>query len=325
MARDLVLEVSGLTTHFFVPGGVVKAVDDVDLTVDREEIVTIVGESGSGKSVTALSVMRLIAEPGRILSGEVRYLGTDLLKLSGSAMRAVRGKSISMVFQNPYTSLHPIMKIGHQMVESITYHEQIKKPEARRRALDMLGRIGIEDAEAVLECYHFEVSAGVSQRIMLAMALVLRPSLLIADEPTTNLDAISQIQFLQLVKKMRDDLNMSVLLITHDFGVVSMMSDRVVVMYAGKQVETGSAAQVLDHPEHPYSAALLNSVRVLSNGRNLKRLEQIPGEVPDVMRLPRGCGFRARCSKAMDICLEEPPRVSLSEGLMARCWLHDRP
>lgn len=323
MARDRILEVSGLTTHFFVAGGVVRAVDDVDLTVDREEIVTIVGESGSGKSVTALSVMGLITEPGRILSGEVRYLGTDLLKLSRRAMRAVRGKSISMVFQNPYTSLHPVMKIGRQMVESITYHERIEKSEARRRALDMLDRIGVEDARDIIERYPFEVSAGVSQRVMLAMALALRPALLIADEPTTNLDAISQVQFLQLVKKLRDDLKMSVLLITHDFGVVSMMSDRVVVMYAGKQVETGSAREVLGHPKHPYSAALLNSVRVMSNGQNLQRLEQIPGEVPDVMRLPRGCGFRARCTKAMDTCLEAPPRVVLSEGRMARCWLHD--
>lgn len=321
MTKNRVLEVSGLTTHFIVPDGAVRAVDDVDFTVDREEIVTIVGESGSGKSVTAQSIMRLIPEPGLILSGEVNYMGTDLLKLSDRAMQAVRGKSISMVFQNPFTSLHPVMKIGRQMVETIIHHEQIKKPEARRRALDMLGQIGVEEPEVVFERYAFEVSAGVSQRVMLAMALVLRPSLLIADEPTTNLDAVSQIKFLQLVKEMRDKLHMSVLLITHDFGVVSMMSDKVVVMYAGRQVETGSASQVLKYPKHPYSAALLNSVRVLSNGQNLKRLEQIPGEVPDVMRLPRGCGFRSRCSLAMDICLEEPPCTVVNEGHMARCWL----
>jgi oligopeptide transport system ATP-binding protein len=321
MPNDQILEVSGLTTHFFVPGGVVRAVDDVDITVAREEIVTIVGESGSGKSVTAMSIIGLIEKPGRILSGEVRFLGRDLLKLSRRDMQSVRGKGISMVFQNPYTSLHPGMKIGHQMVESIIYHEHIEMHEARRRAIDMLERIGVEDASGSFERYPFEVSAGVSQRVMLAIALALRPSLLIADEPTTNLDAISQVQFLQLVKDMRDEMNMSVLIITHDFGVVSMMSDRVVVMYAGKQVESGSADQVLHHPQHPYSAALLNSVRMLSNSRYSERLEQIPGEVPDVMRLPPGCGFRERCTKAMDVCREAPPRVVMSENRMARCWL----
>jgi oligopeptide/dipeptide ABC transporter ATP-binding protein len=318
-----VLQISGLVTHFFVAGGVVKAVDGVDLTIEREEIVTIVGESGSGKSVTALSAMRLIAEPGRILQGEIRHLGRDLLKLSSREMQSVRGRTMSMVFQNPYTSLHPVMKIGRQMVESITRHEDVGAAEARRRAVAMLERIGVEQPERVLGHYPFEVSAGVSQRVMLAMALASRPALLIADEPTTNLDSLSQIQFLQLVKSMRDEMRMSVLLITHDFGVVSMMSDKVVVMYAGKQMESGSAQQVLRAPQHPYSAALLNSVRVLSQGRKVKRLEQIPGEVPDVMRLPPGCSFRPRCGQAMQTCIQTPPHVALDAQRKVRCWLHE--
>jgi ABC-type dipeptide/oligopeptide/nickel transport system ATPase component len=244
MADAPALSVKGLVTHFYVAGGVVKAVDGVDLEVGRDEIVAIVGESGSGKSVTALSIMRLIAEPGRIVAGEVMHQGSDLLKLSQRQMQQVRGNSISMVFQNPHGSLHPMLRIGHQMVEAIRLRTTVTKADARRQAAAMLEHIGVEDATGVLERYPFEVSAGVSQRVMLAIALISRPALLIADEPTTNLDALAQIQFLRLVKQMRDELRMSVLLITHDFGVVSMLADRVVVMYAGKQMEAGDAGAV---------------------------------------------------------------------------------
>ncbi len=324
MDSQAALRVSGLTTYFFVSSGVVKAVDGVDLSIEREEIVTIVGESGSGKSVTALSIMRLIAEPGRIVAGEVLHLGRNLLQLAPREMQSVRGTTMSMVFQNPYTSLHPVMTIGHQMIESITLRDRIDKGQARRRAIEMLERIGVSEPERILGHYPFEVSAGVSQRVMLAMALLSNPALLIADEPTTNLDSLSQIQFLQLVKTMRNEMHMAVLLITHDFGVVSMMSDKVVVMYAGKQMETGDANQVLGNPQHPYSTALLNSVRVLSQGRKVKRLEQIPGEVPDVMRLPPGCSFRPRCTSAMDVCRQTPPNVALDERRSVRCWLREQ-
>ncbi len=316
-----VLSIAGLVTHFFVPGGVVKAVDGVDLDVGREEIVAIVGESGSGKSVTALSIMRLIAEPGKIIAGTVLHQGQDLLSLRERDMEAVRGSSISMVFQNPYTSLHPMMKIRRQLVETVALRGGIDKQQAHREAIDMLERIGVEDAETVIDHYPHEVSAGVSQRVMLAMALVARPALLIADEPTTNLDALAQKQFLALVKRMRDEMHMSVLLITHDFGVVSMMADRVVVMYAGKQMETGTADDVLRTPRHPYTSALLNSVRVLGRG-NVRRLEQIPGEVPDVMRLPPGCSFRPRCRQATEACYDVPPSAVLAGGHTVRCWLH---
>jgi peptide/nickel transport system ATP-binding protein len=321
-SSDRVLEVAGLRTHFFVAGGVVKAVDGVDLTIERDEIVTIVGESGSGKSVTALSVMGLVTPPGRIVAGSVRHLGTELTRLSPRRMQAIRGRTITMVFQNPYTSLHPVMTIGRQMTESIMLSQGVDRAQARRRAIELLEHIGVEAAPQVLQRYPFEVSAGVSQRAMLAMALAPRPALLIADEPTTNLDSLSQIQFLRLVRQMRDEMHMSVLLITHDFGVVSMMSDKVVVMYAGREIEKGSAAQVLRAPSHPYSAALLNSVRVLSAAGQATRLEQIPGEVPDVMRLPPGCSFRPRCVSAMPACRADPPTVTLPGGQQVRCWLH---
>jgi oligopeptide/dipeptide ABC transporter ATP-binding protein len=323
MADGPVLKVRGLVTHFFVSGGVVKAVDGVDLEIGSNEIVAIVGESGSGKSVTALSIMRLIAEPGRILAGEVIHQGKDLLKLSLRQIQEVRGNSISMVFQNPHASLHPLLRIGRHMEEAIMLRTRTAKTEARRQAAAMLEHIGVEDPAGVLKRYPFEVSAGVSQRVMLAMALMTRPQLLIADEPTTNLDALAQIQFLRLVRKMRDELRMSVLLITHDFGVVSMLADRVVVMYAGKQMEAGDADSVLRDPQHPYSAALLNSVRVLG-ARASRRLEQIPGEVPDVMRLPPGCSFRPRCRYADAVCHQTPPQVDVTAGHAVRCWRHVR-
>jgi oligopeptide/dipeptide ABC transporter ATP-binding protein len=321
MADDLALQVRGLVTHFFASGGVVKAVDGFDLAIRREEIVALVGESGSGKSVTALSILRLIIEPGRILAGEVLHQGKDLLRLSQRQMQQVRGNSISMVFQNPQSALHPLLKIGRQMAEAITLRNRTTKADATRRAVEMLKHIGVEDASGVLARYPFEVSAGVSQRVMLAMALMSRPAILILDEPTTNLDALAQMQFLRLVKQMRAELRMAVLLITHDFGVVSMLADRVVVMYAGKQMEAGDADAVLRRPQHPYSAALLNSVRVLGT-RGARRLEQIPGEIPDVMRLPPGCSFRPRCRHAAPICHQAPREVAVGPGHTACCWLH---
>lgn len=316
---DPVLTISGLTTHFFVPGGVVKAVDGVDLAIEREQIVTVVGESGSGKSVTALSIMRLIQAPGRILHGEVWFGGKNLLTLSAREMQALRGDRIAMIFQNPYTSLHPHYRIGRQMIEPILLRSNINDNEARRRVIDMLARIGIDDGHTILRRYPFEVSAGICQRVMLAMALMSRPQLLIADEPTTNLDALAQVQILELIKRMRDEFHMSVLLITHDFGVVSMMADRVVVMYAGKQVETGGAETVLDAPRHPYSIGLIDSVPV--PGERVDWLQQIPGDVPDVMRLAPGCSFRPRCPRAMQVCRRDPPLVAVDDAHLARCWL----
>ena len=313
------LSITDLATYFFLANGVVKAVDGVNLTVEQEEILTIVGESGSGKSVTALSIMGLIQPPGRVVRGSVMFEGRDLLTLSQREMESVRGLGIGMIFQNPFTSLHPYFRIGHQMTEPIRLRKRTTKAAARREVADMLVRIGIEAPDTVLDSFPFEVSAGVNQRVMLAIALLGNPRLLIADEPTTNLDAMAQVQILDLIKELRDTFHMSVLLITHDFGVVSRMADRIVVMYAARQVETGSAADILSAPQHPYSIGLINSVP--APGEKRTRLQQIPGEVPDVMRLPPGCSFRPRCPHAMDLCHRDPPMTALKPAHEARCWL----
>lgn len=319
MAETL-LQVRDLATYFFVSCGIVKAVDGLDLDVAREEIVTIVGESGSGKSVSALSIMRLIQAPGRIVRGSIRFGGLDLLALDVRRLQTVRGGRIGMIFQNPFTSLHPYFRIDRQMAETVMLRRGVRRAEAQRHAREALERIGLEDAERVLASYPFEVSAGVCQRVMLAMALLGDPELLIADEPTTNLDAVAQIQILDLIKELRDALRMSVLLITHDFGVVSRMADRIVVMYAGRPVEWGTAEEVLDSPRHPYSAGLIGSVPV--PGRRIAHLAQIPGEVPDVMSLPPGCSFRPRCPHAMPRCHVDPPALPLGGHQAARCWLY---
>ena len=312
-----VLRISDLATWFHTRDGVVKAVDGVDLEIGREEIVTVVGESGSGKSVTALSVMRLIQEPGRIERGSIAFDGTDLLALEEAAMRSVRGTRIAMIFQNPYASLHPSFRIGDQMAEPHVLRG-VERPDAVRRSTEMLERIGVDDPSRVMRGFAYEVSAGVCQRVMLAMALMSDPELLIADEPTTNLDAIAQVQILDLIREMRDEIRMSVLLITHDFGVVSKMADRVVVMYAGRQVESGGAQAVLGEPRHPYTVGLIESVP--RPGHAVERLRQIAGEVPDVIRLPPGCSYRPRCPHAIEACREAPPVVPVGEGHLARCW-----
>ncbi len=315
---DRVIEISDLVTYFYVPGGVVKAVDGVNLEIREEEILTVVGESGSGKSVTALSIMRLIQEPGKILRGRVQFDGVDLLKLSEHEMDSIRGDRISMIFQNPYTSLHPHFKIADQTTEALCMRRRIGRAEGLDVVADMFERLGIEGPRAVLSSYPFEVSAGICQRVMLAMALMSNPKLLIADEPTTNLDAMTQIQILELIRKMRDELHMSVLLITHDFGVVSKMADRVVVMYAGRQVESGPAGSVLGDPQHPYAEGLINSVP--APGHTTDKLFQIPGEVPDVMRLPPGCSFRPRCGYAEEVCHRDPPMAHTGEEHTVHCW-----
>ena len=312
-----VLRISDLATWFHTRDGVVRAVDGVDLAIGREEIVTVVGESGSGKSVTALSIMRLVQEPGRIERGSIVFDGTDLLALGEAEMRAVRGTRISMIFQNPYASLHPSFRIGDQMTEPLVLGGA-PRADAVRRSREMLERIGVDDPSRVMRGYAYEVSAGVCQRVMLAMALMSDPELLIADEPTTNLDAIAQVQILDLIRQMREEIRMSVLLITHDFGVVSKMADRVVVMYAGRQVESGAAGAVLGEPRHPYTVGLIESVP--RPGHAVERLRQIAGEVPDVIRLPPGCSFRPRCPHAIATCGEEPPVVPVGAGHRARCW-----
>ena len=317
MASERVLSVRDLATYFELSGGTVKAVDGVDLDIETGEILTVVGESGSGKSVTALSIMRLIAEPGRIARGEVMLGGRDLLRLSSAEMQRVRGRAVAMVFQNPFASLHPMYRIGHQLGEAIRLNVG-RGADARVKAVELLTRIHVENPENVLKSYPFEVSAGVCQRVMLAIALAARPALLIADEPTTNLDALAQAEILALIKEMRDAYGMSVLLITHDFGVVSAMADRVLVMYAGRPAEAGPARAVLAHPGHPYAKGLIGSV--MNAKTKARRLTQISGEVPDVMHLPPGCSFRPRCPEAFSRCAEDPPMMVRAPLHRARCW-----
>lgn len=312
------LAVEGLETQFRSPSGIVRAVDRVSFDISEGEILTVIGESGSGKSVTALSIMRLISQPGRIVGGSVRLNGRNLLDLSERQMRAERGRAIGMIFQNPYTALHPFFRIGAQMQETLTIRGGLDKAMARHRAIALLERIRVDDPEATLERFPHEVSAGTCQRVMLALALATNPRLLIADEPTTNLDAVAQLEILQLLQELRGEFGLAILLITHDFAVVSRMADRVLVMYAGRAVESGTAARVLGDPAHPYSRGLIASARALSENR--ARLEQIPGEVPDLTKLPEGCGFRPRCPLATGQCRMEPPERAHPGGGMARCW-----
>lgn len=317
MVREPILMVRDLATHFELSGGTVKATDGVDLDIQAGEILTVVGESGSGKSVTALSIMRLIAPPGRIVRGTISLGGRDLLNLSPREMQEVRGRAMAMVFQNPYAALHPMYRIGQQMNEAIRLNTA-HKGDARGKAIELLTRIHVEDPESVLNSYPFEVSAGICQRVMLAIALAARPSLLIADEPTTNLDALAQAEILGLIKEMREANGMSVLLITHDFGVVSAMADRVLVMYAGRPVETGPARAILAHPAHPYAKGLIASV--MNARKRARRLTQISGEAPDVMHLPPGCSFRPRCPEAFGRCEDDPPMSDRDHFHQARCW-----
>ncbi len=316
------LEARDLVTYFYVPDGVVKAVDGASFSIRKGEVLTVVGESGSGKSVTALAAMRLVPEPpGRTLQGEVLFDGEDLLKKSRREIQAVRGGRISMIFQNPYAAMNPLIRIGDQLTETVRRHRQAKGGAARDLISAMLERLGVEHPGSIFRSYPFEVSMGVSQRVMLASALLGQPELLIADEPTTMLDAIAQVEILKLIRELKEELRMAVWLITHDFGVVSVMSDRVVVMYAGKPVESGEAGRVLNFPQHPYTQGLINSVPV--PGAGTSRLVQIPGEIPDPKRLPPGCRFAPRCPRVMARCrVEEPPVVALAGGGQARCWLH---
>jgi oligopeptide/dipeptide ABC transporter ATP-binding protein len=318
LIAPVLLSIKGLVTRFHVTGGVVRAVDGVDLTIRAGEIVTVVGESGSGKTVTALSIMRLIEPPGRIEAGEILLDGRDLLRLSRRQMHQVRGRKIGMIFQNPYAALHPYFRIGRQMEETLVVLDRRSEAAAHREAVALLERVQVEAPEVVMQSFAHEVSAGVCQRVMLAIALSLKPQLLIADEPTTNLDSISQHEILELIREMRDQTGMAILLITHDFGVVRRMADTVLVMYAGRPAEYGSASVVLDDPRHPYTKGLIRSARTLSERR--ERLDQIPGEVPDLMMLPKGCSFRSRCSRAGEECSVVPPPQRFADGRSAWCW-----
>jgi oligopeptide/dipeptide ABC transporter ATP-binding protein len=316
------LDVQNLQTQFTIGGGIVRAVDGVSWDVRPGETVALVGESGCGKSVSALSVMRLVSQPaGRIVGGRVLFKGRDLLALTDDEMRRVRGREIAMIFQEPMTSLNPVLTIGRQLTETLEAHLDMPSARARERATEMLGLVGIADARRRLRQYPHQFSGGMRQRIMIAMALACEPALILADEPTTALDVTIQAQILDLMKSLSRRLGVAMLMITHNLGVVARYADRVNVMYAGRIVERGTAREIYGDPRHPYTLGLLRSVPRLDEPRRA-RLVPIPGQPPDLARLPPGCAFVPRCSYAVDRCREERPGLEeLSAGHLSACWL----
>ena len=318
----MLLSVKNLSTEFPVKKGIVKAVEDVSFDVDAGEILAIVGESGSGKSVTSLSVMGLLAEPGHVAGGSMEFEGKDLVHLSERDYRALRGNDMAMIFQEPMTSLNPVYRVGKQIVEAIRTHEKVSKAEAKDRAVDLLRKVGIPSPEARINDYPHQMSGGMRQRVMIAMALSCNPKLLIADEPTTALDVTIQAQILDLLRRLRDDTGMAVLLITHDLGVVSETADRVVVMYCGQVVEEAEVRTLFDHPMHPYTLGLLKSIPRLEDDDS-KRLYMIKGMVPNPLEMPPGCHFSDRCDSCMDICRTKVPELVDVDGHKVRCFLYE--
>src|SRR5579859_4156803 len=296
------LEVRDLKTYFRTMDGVVKAVDGVDMTIKAGQTLGVVGESGCGKSVTSLSIMRLVDKPGWIAGGSISFQGKDLLKLSEEQMRHVRGDDIAMIFQEPMTSLNPVYTVGNQVMEAIQEHRKVSHHDAVERTIELFRLVGIPSPQPRIKDYPHNMSGGMRQRVMIAMALALQPDLLIADEPTTALDVTIQAQILELIKDLRTKVNTAVLLITHDIGVVAEMADQVIVMYTGKVVEEGDVISVLKSPKHPYTVGLLNSIPSL--GVKDQRLNVIPGTVPSPLNLPKGCTFAPRCPHVMGVCHE---------------------
>jgi len=316
------LEIENLKTQFFVGAGVVRAVDGISYNVDEGETVAIVGESGCGKSVSALSVLRLIPDPpGRIVAGSIRYKGRDLLKLSDEDIRKVRGRDIAMVFQEPMTSLNPVLTIGRQLTETLEQHLKSSRQAAHRRAVELLGMVGISDPERRLKQYPHHLSGGMRQRVMIAMALCCEPKLIIADEPTTALDVTIQAQILELMKDLTRRLGVALVVITHNLGIVARYADRVNVMYAGRIIESGTADDIYHRPHHPYTLALLRSVPRMDQPRRA-RLDPVEGQPPDLTRLDNGCAFRPRCAFAVSRCAKEAPPLEpvSSAGHIAACW-----
>ncbi len=322
--QDNLIEVKNLKTHFFTEEGVVKAVDGVDFSIKPGETVGIVGESGCGKSVTSLSIMRLVeSPPGRIVDGEILFEGKDLTKLSEKEMRKIRGNDISMIFQEPMTSLNPVYTVGDQITESLILHKNLSKKEAKNQAVKMLKKVGIPLPEQRVDEYPHQLSGGMRQRVMIAMALSCDPKLLIADEPTTALDVTIQAQILDLMNGLKDEFGMAIMMITHDLGVIAEVSDRIAVMYAGKIVEYTTAEELFANPSNPYTWGLLKSIPLLH--KDIEKLFAIPGNVPSPLDFPEGCKFNSRCFLAEDKCFEEePPLHEVKEGHVSRCWFVDK-
>jgi peptide/nickel transport system ATP-binding protein len=321
---ETVLEVKNLQTVFFTNSGLFRAVDDLSLTVRRGETLAIVGESGCGKSVSALSIMRLVPDPpGRIVGGEVRLEGTDLLSLDDERMRDIRGNRISMIFQEPMTSLNPVMRIGDQITEAVRLHQPLTAKQAWAQAIEMLRLVRIPEAARRAQEYPHQLSGGMRQRAMIAMALACRPALLIADEPTTALDVTIQAQILALILDLQKELGTGLILITHDLGVVAQTAQRVIVMYAGKKVEEADVDSLFANPRHPYTRGLMASIPTLPlpGTKSTARLAEIPGTVPSLVRLPPGCAFAPRCPLAVERCRAEyPPLEKFGGNHFAACW-----
>ena len=320
MENNNVLEIRGLKSYFFTEKGVVPAVDGLDLDIPKGKIIGLVGESGCGKSMTAKSIMGLLKYPGRVAGGSIRFEDQDLTRLSDKELRKICGNDISMIFQEPMTSLNPVLKVGRQVRETLLVHNPtMSKAEAKQRVVEMFQRVGIPEAEKRYDCYPHELSGGLRQRVMIAMAMVCKPKLLIADEPTTALDVTIEAQILRLMKELRDETGMSVLIITHNMGVVAEICDYVYVMYAGKIMEQAETFELFDHTMHPYTKGLLDSIPRI--GQNAERLHTIPGVVPNLLHLSQGCPFSNRCEYATDQCRTEKAQLHpVAPDHQVRCF-----
>lgn len=321
MNDDHLLEIRNLKTYFHVRGGVLKAVDNVSLTIERGETLGLVGESACGKSVAASSIMRLVPiPPGYYAGGEILFEGENILKLSESEMRNVRGNKISMIFQEPMTSLNPVFTVGDQVEEAIRLHEKLSKREVRDRVIEAFRLVRIPAPESRIKEYPHQMSGGMRQRVMIAMALACHPKLMIADEPSTALDVTIQAQILDLMNKLKEETGASILFITHDLGVIAEMAQRVAVMYAGKIMEGADVDTLFSEPKHPYTMGLMSSIPILGIGKNQRRLSTIPGVVPSLFKLPKGCLFHDRCTLTLKECAQlEPPMIDLGNNHFVRC------
>ncbi|KAA0561775.1 ABC transporter ATP-binding protein [Bacillus sp. CH30_1T] len=323
MSKNVVLEVKNLKTHFTSKKGVTKAVDGIDFVLHEGETLGIVGESGCGKSMTSLSILRLVpSPPGKIVDGTIELKGKDILKMSESELRKVRGNQISMIFQEPMTSLNPVIPVGEQIAEAVRIHQKLGKKDAWKKAVEMLELVGIPSPEQRAKQEPFQLSGGMRQRVMIAIALACNPEVLIADEPTTALDVTIQAQILELMKDLQRKLNMGIIFITHDLGVVAELCDKVAVMYAGQVVEYSSTEQLFSNPKHPYTNGLMSSLPKLYEDQ--AELETMPGSVPSPYNMPKGCRFSPRCALATARCHEEEPQLhSLNDGSQIRCFLYN--
>lgn len=322
--ENILLYINNLKTYFYTQKGIVPAVDGVNIQVNRGQIVGLVGESGCGKSITSLSVLKLISTPGKIVGGQIFFEGEDITLMSLKDMYNIRGNSISMIFQEPMTSLNPVYTVGQQVSEAVMIHNQARtRQEAKARVIEMMSLVGIPEPEKRFDAYPHQLSGGLRQRVMIAMALICRPKLLIADEPTTALDVTIEAQILSLMRKLRDEVDTSIIMITHNLGVVAELCDYVYVMYSGRIMEEGEIFELFKNPLHPYTIGLLKSIPRRSEGSGRERLYCIKGMVPNPLHIPKGCKFQPRCEYASDICSsQEPELLDSNRGHLVRCWKH---